>query len=827
MAELPKYQQTGRFAPDMPQLDFANVRESFRASQMMTSGLDKLSAFAFNKAGEQAIKNAEEYSINNPPTPEQLDLAASGTLTEKDFETTGGAIFQNTYQKLQAEQLRSMLDIRTQDVYLNLLNEVKAKNITSDSQLVEKLEAPIAGMSKSLANLNPESAIRYKASSAALAYQVRKTAGVQFEQNIREDNDVLANKALETSVSLLSSISGDVGLDNVDTQLKQINLIRTQLEKSANNGTQKNATKLLTEFDAEVKALTVKVIEDNSDNLTREVSSGNPDAELLLGDFLQKFTPYGKGLGLDPTAVEKTKQAVIEKFNEARIEAEYEMSRNKSAYVAALEEDFKKGPVGNLFNAEGQPIKTNRVTRGVGLNKAETLINSFKSDIKRKNSEYRELKQELLREVDSMQQIITLGQTPSQKSIDNLTNKAFNLGVSPADSIAQKIAAISTTKSSVEFFKTLNIVQLESLANNLNSKLKDGATLPEAQQANLLDKYRTNLKSDNKTDPVSRMLQNQKDEDKVNIFEPFNPDVTDEEKLKLTSKRARQSTIYAKENLLNVKLFTVEESNVLSDQFNNSDSVGKQSIINTITKFFPNNAEKALDQIANKNPELAYLGGLSIGGQTSLVSDALKGAEIKSLPQFKNMIQGNPADLRAVTVSVLGNLPSLLPEPASAAIEIATNAAIQRSVSKGSDVIDPAILSKTLQEAFGQTINADGKSYGGIISYKNMRLPIPNNIEQDNFENVLSDATQKDFQSVANGTLTDSKGRKYSAESLSNAYLAPISEDTFAVYVNNYTNTDETPIRFMTKEGEPLILNIRELANIVQGRPNVKSMWRK
>ena len=71
MADLPRYQSTGRVYADLPQLDFANVRESFKQSQSLSNQLDRLSNYAFTEVGKTTEKAAEKFALDNPITIDQ------------------------------------------------------------------------------------------------------------------------------------------------------------------------------------------------------------------------------------------------------------------------------------------------------------------------------------------------------------------------------------------------------------------------------------------------------------------------------------------------------------------------------------------------------------------------------------------------------------------------------------------------------------------------------------------------------------------------------------------------------------------------------------
>ena len=80
MADLPSYQSTGRVYSELPQLDFANVREAFKQSQTMSNQLDRLSSYAFTEMGKATEAKAEKFALDNPITKEDLINAQSSGI---------------------------------------------------------------------------------------------------------------------------------------------------------------------------------------------------------------------------------------------------------------------------------------------------------------------------------------------------------------------------------------------------------------------------------------------------------------------------------------------------------------------------------------------------------------------------------------------------------------------------------------------------------------------------------------------------------------------------------------------------------------------------
>jgi len=202
MAGLPKYQQTGRVTPDMPQLDFANVKEAFRTSQAMTKGLDKISSFAFEKMGKQAEEDAIKNAIIQPLTLEQIQQANQRGESVSDLlnQVGGGEIYQDTYRKIQGKQLRSELEITAQQALSSIQSQVTLGQINDVNVISSKFDSIVSGFSKPLAELSPEEAVSFKQSMAVTANTFFKESLKTLEKRTFAYNKVLSEENFDYSI---------------------------------------------------------------------------------------------------------------------------------------------------------------------------------------------------------------------------------------------------------------------------------------------------------------------------------------------------------------------------------------------------------------------------------------------------------------------------------------------------------------------------------------------------------------------------------------------------------------------------------------------------
>jgi len=247
MADLPRYQQTGRVFADVPQLDFANVRESFKASQSMSSALDKLSDFAGKYAEKKVEEDAVKWAVENPYTLEQAQAANEAGLTMDDVvkSSGGGVVWQNTIRKIQGEQLRIELEGLSKVQLAGLQKQIDLRQITDPSEIADKINSIGTGLFAPLKTLNPESYVKGKNAfglHASSLYndavkksveQAKETALFNAEANLSSQTelDKLAIDAASSYQSLLAT--KELGAQRVFESFAQadVKIARVQADK--------------------------------------------------------------------------------------------------------------------------------------------------------------------------------------------------------------------------------------------------------------------------------------------------------------------------------------------------------------------------------------------------------------------------------------------------------------------------------------------------------------------------------------------------------------------------------------------------------------------
>lgn len=207
---LPVYQQSGLLSQPTQKLDFADLRESERTSQMMGQSLDRLSEFAFKVAAKTAAREGEQWAYNNPISDEQIMAAKQGSLDIALKAPKAGTIFGDSARKIQAGQLRSTLELAARSEIASVYKQVEAGQITNIKQLDEQFYGIAKGNGDVIAKIDPEQANAFRASVATASNVVYQAAAKRIgEFNV---------KVIEENVSRSLSDFDDVVRASIDEQ---------------------------------------------------------------------------------------------------------------------------------------------------------------------------------------------------------------------------------------------------------------------------------------------------------------------------------------------------------------------------------------------------------------------------------------------------------------------------------------------------------------------------------------------------------------------------------------------------------------------------------
>lgn len=377
MAELPKYQQTGRIFSDVPQLDFANVRESFKRSQSIANSLDRLSEFAGKTAQVQVERQAERFAVENPITIEQLQNAQKSGVSADDLikASGGGTIWQETIRKFQGEQLRSQLEVVGQKALADIQTQVQLGQLTDINEIKAKYESAINGMESPIAQINPESALRFKQSMASTANSFYKEATKKLENDYKVDQQVLSQSNLETTIQVARSTIATINDPQMLNEAKNV-LYKRVYEQAKEGGAefaQAQANSFLKAFEEEKINHFVGVVVDKSyapDMLTAvtKIREGNFGESTMLYNSLdesakKKVRQEALSTWSDLHSAAKKEQEMLaienKKVNDVEVITMLSMPENTRQRIKLAQDLYKKDAISlDTLRSEMNPKKS-------------------------------------------------------------------------------------------------------------------------------------------------------------------------------------------------------------------------------------------------------------------------------------------------------------------------------------------------------------------------------------------------------------------------------------------------------------------------------------
>lgn len=521
MADLPRYQQTGRIFADVPQLDFANVRESFKKSQSMSSGLDRLAEFANKSIAKETEKKAEQYAVDNPITLDDLKKAQESGLKPEDLikASGGGAIWEDTLRKFQGEQLRTQLEVFGQAALADIQSQVQTGQLTDINEIKQKFNSAVIGYEKPLADISPESAVRFKQSMAATANSFYKEATKKLEADYKNDQQILSVANFDNSIKAAKSMIATITDPAMLEETKGL-LFKRVYEQAREGGTdfaQRQAESFLKEFDALKFNHIVSVVTDPQfapDMITAvtKIKSGD------LGDATPLYN------SMDKEMQAKARTNAIAGWNDL-----YTATKKEDDYRKLQNKEQDKSDVIKLYSV-ATPVKEKRAL-AIDLFKRDAISESTLNEVL--NPKPKETDENNLAEaraesdiigghITSEKQLRSIYPGLSSKSVAKLLPKIASTTVQASSKIIRTAAGASENPYAIIDEPTAKRIQdINKIHNEIKSKQNPDGSFPDdvtAANEAITQYTKSRAYNDAKTAQKSSLSRIQKE------YENYNPD---------------------------------------------------------------------------------------------------------------------------------------------------------------------------------------------------------------------------------------------------------------------------------------------------------------
>jgi len=161
-----------------PQVDYVGLKAGAQYQNTVSQTLDRLSNQLFGIAKTAATEAGLQYAADNPLTDEQLQAAKTGNMESLKM---GGPlnVFDQAVRKARSFELSSTFEMEARSQMTGMLTAVEMGKATTE-QVQTKLTSMMDGFSRSLAQVDPEASLKFRATSATMGNTVLAKAA-EFE----------------------------------------------------------------------------------------------------------------------------------------------------------------------------------------------------------------------------------------------------------------------------------------------------------------------------------------------------------------------------------------------------------------------------------------------------------------------------------------------------------------------------------------------------------------------------------------------------------------------------------------------------------------------
>jgi hypothetical protein len=192
------------------QVDYVGPREQAQTANVLAQVLDRMSASAFQTAGVMRQQEGLQYAAQNPLTSEQIESAKGGMTmgmggrgeTSSISSTSSMNFFDQAVAKARSLELSGHFEIEGRNELVKLLAGVEDGSVTS-AQVSDKIKTMTDGYSKSLANIDPEASIKFRATMATHGNTVLNAAYKEELQRKKAKDIALFDLDFDNNIALL------------------------------------------------------------------------------------------------------------------------------------------------------------------------------------------------------------------------------------------------------------------------------------------------------------------------------------------------------------------------------------------------------------------------------------------------------------------------------------------------------------------------------------------------------------------------------------------------------------------------------------------------
>jgi hypothetical protein len=212
MAErLPRYRRTGVSPTAVPSVSTRGL--NYRMPQMqisdpfagITSALDKMTEFAFERAAKKAKKEGVEFRMENPITSDQISAAMSQGRDIDEIVGDPDTIFGSASRATASAQLKTELEANARNEIAAISAALNSDVPINPDEVQVKIQSVIDGHADILAQVNPSASYSYRGTISTIAAPVYKLALEKEYKRAKLAGQLSLNNAMDQAPAAMQA----------------------------------------------------------------------------------------------------------------------------------------------------------------------------------------------------------------------------------------------------------------------------------------------------------------------------------------------------------------------------------------------------------------------------------------------------------------------------------------------------------------------------------------------------------------------------------------------------------------------------------------------
>jgi len=218
---------------NVPQINMVGTQVQAQQASSLAQLLDRMSQSAFGEAAKMQEKAGIQFAAENPITNEQLELAKNG-----DMSFVGAANSQNVFdialRKARSLEVASHFEAEGRTQLAKLLNEVDEGKATSQD-VATKIRTMTDGLAKSLAPVDADAALKFRASMGTYGSTVLKAAFEAEQKRAKEQRKIKFDESFNNITRLMEETVRQGGWMDASGQMRPIDDLAGVMRENVKN----------------------------------------------------------------------------------------------------------------------------------------------------------------------------------------------------------------------------------------------------------------------------------------------------------------------------------------------------------------------------------------------------------------------------------------------------------------------------------------------------------------------------------------------------------------------------------------------------------------